>query len=450
MNTEPKKNAPAINKELSEALKAAPSHFWNRLSHNWGWKLLSLLLAVCLWAGLITQDPNLTRERRFTDVPITLTGADTLRRNGLIVLSGLEEENLQLESFRAQVPQRSYDSVTVSNYNPRIDLTRISQTGEQDVKVLFTTSSTYGTVEGANPETFHIVVDEYVTNYRIPVQLNLLGDYPEGFYATSPVLEPGTVSVSGPRSLVDQVATVQVDFDPATLTPRAGVSRLAIPLKFMDADGNVIESKLLEAASANTVLRTITMEQRLYESKKMDVSYHAMLTGEPAKGYEVTSMTAEPSSIIAAGDSAVLEAIESIFADDPVSVSGKSESFAAQITLRKPAELAYLSAKTATVYVEIEPAIISRDFTDIHISVKNVPSGLKATLPQRDTTVTVTGPMLLVEAIRANQLQLSVDVSGLEAGEHVLPIEVYLNKNMDQEPLEFAVQHASITVILKD
>lgn len=97
MNTAPKKNPPVLDKELAEVLKATPSRFWNRLIHNWGWKLLSFLLAVCLWAGLITQDPNLTRERRFTDVPITLTNQETLRRNGLIVLSGLEEDNLRLE-----------------------------------------------------------------------------------------------------------------------------------------------------------------------------------------------------------------------------------------------------------------------------------------------------------------------------------------------------------------
>ena len=125
MNTAPKKNPPVLDKELTEALKATPSRFWKRLTHNWGWKLLSLLLAVCLWAGLITQDPNLTRERRFTDVPITLTNQETLRRNGLIVLSGLEEDNLRLESFRAEVPQRYFDSVTVANFNPRIDLSRI-------------------------------------------------------------------------------------------------------------------------------------------------------------------------------------------------------------------------------------------------------------------------------------------------------------------------------------
>ena len=81
MNTAPKKNPPVLDKELADVLKATPHRFWKKLTHNWGWKLLSLLLAVSLWAGLITQDPNLTRERRFTDVPISLTGQDTLRRN---------------------------------------------------------------------------------------------------------------------------------------------------------------------------------------------------------------------------------------------------------------------------------------------------------------------------------------------------------------------------------
>ena len=39
---------------------------WRVLTHNWGAKILSLVIAVVLWAGLITQDPSLTREKTFT------------------------------------------------------------------------------------------------------------------------------------------------------------------------------------------------------------------------------------------------------------------------------------------------------------------------------------------------------------------------------------------------
>ena len=79
--------------------------FWNMLSHNWPWKLLALLLALCLWAGLITQDTSLTRERVFYDVPVSVAGEDTLRRtNGLIVVSGLDEDHLTAR-MRVDVPQ---------------------------------------------------------------------------------------------------------------------------------------------------------------------------------------------------------------------------------------------------------------------------------------------------------------------------------------------------------
>ena len=115
MNLEPKKNGDQPRVSLRKALKSAPRHGWMLLYHNWPWKLLALFLAVCLWAGLISQDATLTRERVFNDVAISVTGADSLRRNsGLIVLSGLEEDALSVR-LHVNVPQREYNSVSASN-----------------------------------------------------------------------------------------------------------------------------------------------------------------------------------------------------------------------------------------------------------------------------------------------------------------------------------------------
>ncbi|MBO5502682.1 MAG: hypothetical protein J6A48_11740 [Clostridia bacterium] len=448
MNTAPKKNPPVLDKELADVLKATPHRFWKKLTHNWGWKLLSLLLAVCLWAGLITQDPNLTRERRFTDVPISLTGQETLRRNGLIVLSGLEQETLKLESFRAQIPQRSYDSVTAANYNPRIDLSRITETGEQSVKVIFTTSSSYGTVEGASPDKFDIVVDEYVTNYRVPVTLNITGDYPSGYYAANPIVEPGTVTVSGPKPLVDQVAGVRANMDLSALSARAGTTRLALPLYYVDVNGDPIESNLLEAAIANTVLRTITVEQKLYDSKEVDVAASALTQGQPATGYRVTSITATPSTILAAGDPAALDAIEQIFTEAPVNVEGASETFTADIRLRKPSELVHLSSNTITVCVEIEPIPLTRTFNNVRIQVDQLPVELRSTLSQKDVNISVTGPMQTVKALRASHLRAFVDAAGLETGEHIIAVQVDVSSD-EAHLLTSESDPATITLTLK-
>ena len=59
------------------------------LFHNGGLKLLAVLIAVILWAGLISQDATLTREKTFQDVNVNITGTDTMKRNGYIVTSDL-------------------------------------------------------------------------------------------------------------------------------------------------------------------------------------------------------------------------------------------------------------------------------------------------------------------------------------------------------------------------
>ena len=112
---------------------------------NWGFKLLSVLLALILWAGLITQDPTLTREKVFTDVSVTVSGTDTIKRNGFIVTSDLDEL-LSDVTVRAAVPQGRYQEATVNAYNVRVDLTRVNATGEWELKLTATNSSTYGNV----------------------------------------------------------------------------------------------------------------------------------------------------------------------------------------------------------------------------------------------------------------------------------------------------------------
>ena len=111
---------------------------WKGLSGNLPLKVLSLVLAVALWAGLISQDPTLTREKTFSDVTISVNGADTLKRNGFIMVSDLSDQLSAV--MTVDVPQTQYSNAVPANYNPRIDLSRIRSAGTITVPV--NTSST--------------------------------------------------------------------------------------------------------------------------------------------------------------------------------------------------------------------------------------------------------------------------------------------------------------------
>lgn len=398
--------------------------------HQWPFKLLSLVIAIVLWSGLITQDPTLTREKVFTGVTISVSGEDTIKRNGLIVVSDLDAVT-QDAKLRVEVPQMQYANASASNYNARIDLTRIRETGVQEVKVLTTSSSTWGSVIEISPETVEIEVEEYITRYRIPVSVVTVGEAPDGFYAAAPSLDPPQVTVSGPRSLVDRVVRAEAILDLSTLPAREGLMRTSVPFQLLDSDGEVIQSDLLEITSESVLVDSVIAEQYLYAKREIDMSTLGLTRGEPATGYEIKTVTVTPATITAAGWSANLDVLDTLYADSYVDVTGASESLTELIRVRRPSELAYLSSDTVTVAVEIGPVIQSRTFEDLKLSVEGTGSDYESSLTQNRASVTITGPQLWVEGLRSADLSLSCDATGLTAGTYELPIICKVNSSDD-------------------
>ena len=434
-NANDKKPSSAEKVSARESLKALGLRLWRLISHNLFWKLLAGFLALCLWAGLITQDPTLTRERIFSDVPVTLTGADVLRRNGLIVLSGINGDPLTVR-MRVDVPQREYTTVSAGNYNPRIDLSRITETGIQTLRVAST--SVYGTVREISPDSVEVVVDEYVTNYRVPVNVERIGQYPKGFYGASPSLEPNTVTVSGPKSIVNQIARVVADFDVSTLPAQAGATRTAVPVRFTDASGNPVESGLIDVTNAGVLIRSVIVEQTLYATKTLPISPLAVTVGTPAAGYEVKSITATPNLLVAAGDDIGLNALDTLFLDSAIDVAGKSENFSVEVDIRQPSELVYLSSKSIMFTIEISPIIGTREFSKLPFVLRNQTKGFSAAADTQTVSVTLSGPVTLLDSLRTSHLTAYVDVGGLTAGEHELPILLDI-ENADQKKFTYDI-----------
>lgn len=425
MNAEPQKTEQGKSRAAARlSPKALLKRAFKAVMHNWGWKLAALLLALCLWAGLITQDPTLTRERTFNDVSVSVVGNDTLRRNGMIVLSGLEDEAL-VARLRADVPQREYNTVNISSYYPRVDLSRVSDTGEQTLRILTTSTTTYGTVQSVLPDSIKVVVDEYITNYRVPVTVNIVGDYPTGFYGPSPTADPSVVAVSGPKSIVSRITRVCVDFDVSKLAAKEGLSRNALGIRFTDAQGEPVESELLEVTSAEVLLRTVIVQQQLYPSKMVPVSSLELTTGRPADGYRVTGVEVSPSFVLIAGAGDGLSAVESVSALTSVELADKSESFSVESRLVKPAEASYMNADVVTLTVGIEPVSVTRTFDSVKLSVIGASSGQKKSLDTKSVALHLTGPQNEIEALRSSDISAYVDVRGTDgAGEYELPVQV--------------------------
>lgn len=436
---------PAWKEESKRLGKAA----LKGLMHNWWYKLLALLLSVMLWSGLISQDPTLTREKTFSDVTINLTNTEAIKRNGFIVVTDLDDMLLNAAQIEVDVPQMQYDTVQASHYNVRIDLSKINQTGVQEVKITASNSATYGTVTSITPATLEIEVEDYVTRYRIPVSVELVGEAPEGFYTGTPTLDPPLVAVSGPRSLVEKIVRAKVTVDLSTLPAQEGTARTAVPFVLVDSHGEAVESDLLEVTSESVLLDSVVIEQEIYAKSTIALDDLGLVTGTPAEGYEVKSVSVTPDIITVAASAQTLETLGSIYPEGSVNVSGLSESFTQQLKVRKPSDVTYLSSDSVTVAVEIGPVIRDKSFTDVKVKLENLADGLQGSMETRYADVTVSGPQLWIQSLRSGSLTLTCDATGLEAGDHELPV---LCQITDSEGQTYSVEisPATINVTIKE
>lgn len=342
------------NKESSR--QQHPLVLWAKkyLLHNWPWKLLSFGIAVLLWGALITQDASLTREKTFNDISLTILNSDTLRRNGFVVVSGLDD--LPTIKMTADVPQRMYSAAAVSNYNPRIDLSKIKAVGQQTIPITTSSTTTYGAVSDLSIDSVTVTVEEYITRSRIPVRLTSVGEVAEGLYAEQATTDPLYVTISGPKSLVNNVSRCVVEYD-LSLLRETGTERTAVPFKLVDRTGKEISGKLIDVTSESVLLDSIMVEQDVYTAKSLPVNTAGFTVGSPAAGYVVKSITVSPAELTVAATDAWFGTVDSLrlanFVSDKINVENKNSTIYRNVRIVKSQDVAYFSQDTLQVTVEI-------------------------------------------------------------------------------------------------
>ena len=331
--------------------------FWKGIKHllfHNGWvKLLAVMISVVIWAGLVSQDNSITRDKTFNHVNVSVSGADTARRNGFIVTSDMDSL-LDDVSCVAAVPQTQYENAEVSSYNLRVDLSRINSEGEQEIKILSTNSSTYGRIVSTNPSTITVNVDEYIVRQRIPVTLTLSGDVPVGWYLSSVTVDPALVAVSGPKSLAQTVSRARAVLDRDQLDWIEGTVITTADIVLYNREGEPIDSSLLDITTESTTIDSVLLEATMLPTKTFEVASVIQAVGSPARGYEVKEIRYSPENITLAARNEVLEQVQELSLDSTtVNLKNLKETTAFQFKVQKPSDDAILSNDTITVTVEI-------------------------------------------------------------------------------------------------
>ena len=325
--------------------------------HNGLVKVIAILISLVLWAGLISQDESLTRDKTWQNVNVSVTGEDTLKRSGYIVVSDLDEL-LSDVSVTAAVPQKQYEAADISVYNVRLELSRLSGTGTQELKLQSTASSLYGRVTNTVPATVNVEIEEYSVRQRVPVSAKITGEYQNGWYKEwympNPAVDPTLITVSGPRSLVTEVSVARVMIDPESLDWAEGTLLATGEIQLYDRAGKPMERKMLDITTEGTTIDTVLIEGNVLPTKTFSIGDQVEFQGHVKDGCRIVSTKVSPETITVAARNEVLEQLNEIAFDRVITLEDLDETTVFQIKMQKPSDDAVLSNETVTVTVEVE------------------------------------------------------------------------------------------------
>lgn len=406
---------------------------------------VSLLCAVLAWSIMVASDGTLTREKVFQSVAVSVNNEAALKSRGYIVMDDILELVPSVK-MTVEVTQANYNRVSGTVFNPHFDLTQIEGEGENVLQISYSTSQLYGTVLSCEPSSVTVQVERYVTR-RVPVVVEVAGEIPEGLYLDSYRSDPTTLSVSGPQSLVSSVSRAVARLDQSALSAERMSDRAALAIELQDAQGNVLESDKLEVTNQSVITQEVTVETELVPMKEVSLDSASFVTGEPAEGYVLTGVELAVESVEVAAQQDTLDSITLITTDAPLDIEGATGDVSGYVRLKRPTAIENTLPTEVAVTAHIEEETVERTFRQVSIEVDGLDETLAATLSRTRATVQLTGAYGFINGLETGDIRLFVDLSGLEPGEHEVPVQIHID---NAQPFTCALSSPEITVTLRE
>lgn len=386
--------------------------------------LLSLFLAVFAWSALIASDGTLIREKVFSNVAVSVTGESSLKSRGYIVMDDLSELVPGVR-MTVEVAQQNYNRVSGTSYNPHFDLTDVQGVGENELTISYS-SQLYGPVVDCEPSTVTVNVERYMTR-RIPVVLEMEGETPPGVYLDSYRTDPTMLSLSGPQSLVTSVARAVANLDLSALSAERMSDRTALSIGLQDAQGNPVVSDKLEITNQTVITNSVVVDTELVPAREVPIDLQALVEGEPAEGYELAAVLVEQEALTVAARQDALDAIEFLTTDAPMSIQDATQNVSGYVRLKRMTGVENTLPTEIAVTAEIREKTIERTISNVDVILEGLDANQSARQGKRQVTAQVTGAYSFIGALEREDVVLFIDVSGLEPGEHVLPVQIRID-----------------------
>jgi len=391
-------------------------------------KILSVLVAVILWVYVIgVQNPPTTQTVQ--NIPIQLLNTGALARNGLAVLeTSRQTVNVVVRGTRADIAQYQ-DQLTAV-----VDVLT-DHSGERYIQVMVPPLSRL-TIEEVRPANVLVKIENLVSVYK-PLNIIFTGDVEPNTEPGRMTIQPEQVRITGPQSRVEAVYDVRA-YVPYNEISRAG-SIFSLPVSVVDVYGEPVPG--LELSSER-----VSVDVLLYDTKEVPLSVE--IIGEISELYEITALDV-PQTIRIKGTRTALANVNAIQAE-PVNISNVQMTSSLPVRPILP-EGIELARGFANLRVNISVRGISRssfEYSASEIDIQGLSAELHAHIDTQMVTLSAAGSEAVIGAMEQEDFTLSVDLQGLGEGDHIVPVIVEHDQELNH--LEVTPGEVQITITARE
>ncbi|MDU4960278.1 MAG: CdaR family protein [Sporomusaceae bacterium] len=290
-------------------------------------KVIAIILATILWLYVMNEQ-NPPMETSYTSaLEIRNTAAST------VILDAPDAVRVKIRAPRSLIA-----GISAKDIKPYIDVKGLAE-GRHSLQVQVGLPPSIELVD-ISPERTTIRVDAAVQR-KVAVAVRMTGTPSLGTVVGKTEVEPGQITVQGPKSAVDSIDKIVAAID---LTGKVQDIVQEVPVVIYGRDGREVEG--LAATPAKVTVKAAISQ--IPNKKTVDVK--SVIYGDLAGGLVLHRISGVPEKVELQGDPFVLEKIEFVYTE-PINVNGIDKNTKRDVKLQLKEGV---TATPDTVSIELE------------------------------------------------------------------------------------------------
>lgn len=382
--------------------------------------LWALALALAVWVAAVTSaDPDEVHAYPLP-IKIEVVGQDP----GLIISGDMP----QTVGVTLRAPRSVWDQLNAHPESVRaiLDLSGLSA-GQHELPLQIQVSIRPVRIISANPSNILLTLEPLLTR-SLPIDLNLSGQPAIGYQAGNTSMDQNEAIVAGPKSQVEKVKRLIVSLNLDGI--RSSVNQ-SLNIQAVDENNTPITGLTIHP---ETVKVSLPVSQ---QGGYRDLAVKVIVHGQVANGYRLNNISVFPPVVtVYSSDPAVVNALPGAVETQPLDLQDVNDNLTTRLQLNLPQGVSVVGEQTVLIQAGVSPIQSSLTLSGEKVEVIGLSAGMTAQVSPNTVDVILSGPLPLLDTLTRQDVQVTVDVTGLDIGTHQLTPKVnVLITNVNVESL---------------